>query len=242
MANMVDARRMYDKGNYARTYTDVPTSDPGRAWREGMVSGKGENGYIMSGSPYLDSIIFQYMWFNFPSPDPREIPEELTGQLADARRNVFQLNDQWKITHADGRTRERTFFYTYHPGHQLRLNMTNNGTVTEYERWTNYETAETSVRYTDKFGEWIRTSFTSREDNVSIMKIERSSAGAKINMTISIDDISSMHKAKDSMSEITALRYKKLVGPNADYIAQVAHYPSYPGSELIDGGYAGYCR
>ena len=23
------------------------------------------------------------------------------------------------------------------------------------------------------------------------------------------------------------------------YIAQVAHYPSYPGSELIDGGYAG---
>ncbi|WP_223829922.1 glycosyl hydrolase family 95 catalytic domain-containing protein [Paenibacillus arenilitoris] len=230
---------MYDKGNYSRTYTEVPSSDPGRAWREGMVSGNGENGYIMSGSPYTDSIIFQYMWFNFPSPDPREIPEELTGQLADARRNVFQLNDQWKITHADGRTRRRTFFYGYHPGHQLRLNMTNKGTVTEYERWTNYETAETGVRYADEFGEWIRTSFTSREDNISIMKIERSSAGAKLNMTISIDDISSMYKAQDGMSEITALQYKKLVDPNADYIAQVAHYPSYPGSELIDGGYAG---
>ncbi|RIX59668.1 hypothetical protein D3P08_05930 [Paenibacillus nanensis] len=236
MANAAEAKRMYGKGNYARTYTEVPATDPGRAWREGMVSGNGENGYIMSGSPYNDSIIFQYMWFNFPSPDPREIPEELTGQLDDARRNVFQLNDQWKITHADGRTRRRTFFYGYHPGHQLRLNMTNKGTVTEYERWTNYETAETGVRFTDEFGEWIRTSFTSREDNVSIMKLERSSAGAKLNMTISIDDISSLYKAGGGMTE---LQYKKLVDPNADYIAQIAHYPSYQGSELIDGGYAG---
>ncbi|RAR42341.1 glycosyl hydrolase family 95 catalytic domain-containing protein [Paenibacillus sp. MDMC362] len=236
MAKAAEAKRMYDKGNYARTYTEVPATDPGHAWREGMVSGNGENGYIMSGSPYNDSIIFQYMWFNFPSCDPREIPEELTGQLADARRNVFQLNDQWKITHADGRTRRRTFFYGYHPGHQLRLNMTNKGTVTEYERWTNYETAETGVRFTDEFGEWIRTSFTSREDNVSIMKIERSSAGAKINMTVSIDDISSLYKAGGGMTE---LQYRKLVDPNADYIAQIANYPSYPGSELIDGGYAG---
>ncbi|MDY7223282.1 glycosyl hydrolase family 95 catalytic domain-containing protein [Halalkalibacterium halodurans] len=239
MAKAVDAKRMYEKGNHARTYTEVPTSDPGRAWREGMVSGNGENGYIMAGAPYTDTIIFQYMWFNFPSPDPRVIPEELTGQLADARRNVFNLNDQWKITHTDGETRKRTFFYSYHPGHQLRLNMTSKSTVADYERWTNYETAETGVRFTDEFGEWIRTSFTSREDNVSVMKIERSTTGVKINMTISIDDISSMYKAKDGMSEITALRYKKLVDPNADYIAQVAHYPSYPGSELIDGGYAG---
>ncbi|WP_256975698.1 glycoside hydrolase family 95 protein [Paenibacillus sp. MY03] len=236
MALSGNAERLYRKGNYARTYTEVSATDPGRAWREGMVSGNGENGYILSGSPYSDCIIFQYMWLNFPTPDPREIPEELTGQLDDARRNVFQLNDQWKITHADGRTRKRTFFYAYHPGHQLRLNMANRGTVTEYERWTNYETAETGVRYADEFGEWIRTSFTSREDNVSVMKIERSSAGAKIDMTISIDDISGMYKAGGGM---TGLQYKKLVDPNADYIAQVAHYPSYPGSELIDGGYAG---
>ena len=46
---------------------------------------------------------------------------ELTGQLAEARWNVFNQNDQWKITFPDGTTRERTFFYSYHPGHQLRL-------------------------------------------------------------------------------------------------------------------------
>ena len=239
MTKISETTRMYEKGNYANTYKEVPTTNPGLAWREGMISGNGENGYITSGSPYTDSFIFQNMWFNYPSRDPRVIPEELTGQLADARWNVFNLNDQWKITFPDGKTRERTFFYSYHPGHQLRLGMTDKGTVSDYERWTNYETAETGVRYTDENGEWIRTSFTSREDNVSITKIAQSSAGAKINMIISIDDISSMYKARDGMSELTALQYKKLVDPNAEYIAQVAHYPSYQGSELINGGYAG---
>lgn len=231
--------RLYEKGNYAGTYTEVPASNPGEAWRDGMVSGNGENGYVTSGSPYTDSFIFQYMWYNFPSPDPREIPEELTGQLEDARRNVFEQNDQWNITFPDGTRRVRTFFYGYHPGHQLRLSMTNKGTVSDYTRWTNYETAETGVHYTDEWGEWIRTSFTSREDNVSITKFEQSTAGAKINMLISIDDISGMNRVND---ETRALRYKKLVDPNADYIAQIAHYPSYPGSELIDGGYAGLTR
>lgn len=231
--------RMYRKGNYDLTYTEVPVSNPGYAWREGMVSGNGENGYITSGSPYTDTFIFQYMWFNFPSRDPRVIPEELTQQLADARVNVFNQNDNWKITDAKGSTRSRTFYYSYHPGHQLRLSATNMENISEYERWTNYETAETGVRYTDTNGDWIRTSFTSREDNVSITKITQSSTGTKINLTISIDDISSMCRAHNGNTEVNALQYKKLVNPSADYIAQVVHYPAYPGSELVNGGYAG---
>lgn len=231
--------RMYKKGNYAHAYTEVPASNPGFEWRDGMVSGNGENGYITSGSPYADSFIFQYMWFNYPSDHPRVIPEELTGQLAEARWNVFNQNDQWKITFPDGTTRIRTFYYSYHPGHQLRLSTTNKGSVSGYERWTNYETAETGVRYTDEHGLWIRTSFTSRADNVTVTKIEKSSTGSKINMMISIDDISNMCRAHNGSSEITALQYKKLIGPDAAYIAQAAHYPSYPGSELTNGGYAG---
>ncbi|WP_442052615.1 glycosyl hydrolase family 95 catalytic domain-containing protein [Paenibacillus sp. 2TAB19] len=230
---------MFEKGNYVCTYTDVPASNPGYAWRDGMVSGNGENGYITSGSPYSDSFIFQYMWFNYPSKDPRFIPDELTEQLGDARWNVFNQNDQWKIEDERGATRIRTFYYSYHPGHQLRLSAANRGSVSRYERWTNYETAETGVRYTDEFGRWTRTSFTSRADNVSITKIEQSATGTKINMTISIDDISNMSRARNGTSEVTALQYKKLVHPQAEYIAQIAHYPSYEGSELTNAGYAG---
>ena len=111
---------------------------------------------------------------------------------------------------------------------------TSKGIVSGYERWTNYETAETGVRYTDESGEWIRTSFTSREDNVSITKIEKSSAGAKINMIISIDDVSSMYKARDGDTELSVhFNIKSWSIRMRNNIAQVAHYPSYQDSEAL---------
>ncbi|MFD1887670.1 glycosyl hydrolase family 95 catalytic domain-containing protein [Paenibacillus wenxiniae] len=233
---------LYRRGNYALQYTEISSDDPGYAWREGMVSGNGTNGYITSGSPYRDSFIFQHMWFNFPSADPRHIPAELTGQLEEARQHVFQQNDQWTIKHDNGQTRQRTFYYSYHPGHQLRLHMKDQPEVTDYKRWTNYETAETGVRYRNAAGSWIRTSFTSRTDDVSITRLQHSDQGSKLNLIVSIDDISHMSGAHHGMSAVKALQYKKLVDTEARYIAQIVHYPAYADSELRDGGYAGVTR
>lgn len=239
MTSLPETIRLYKKGNYANAYTEVLAVNPGNAWREGMVSGNGGNGYITSGSPYTDSFIFQNMSFNYPSKDPRVIPEELTEQLADARQNVFKQNDKWKVTNKTGATRRRTFYYSYHPGHQLRFSIPSQGSLSGYERWTNYETAETGVRYSDENGEWVRTSFTSREDNVTLTKITASSIGTKINLTLSIDDISTISGANKGHIELKELQYKKLVDSGANYLAQVAHYPVYQGSELAYGGYAG---
>lgn len=242
MTKLLSTSCLYHKGNHAFSYTEVPAQNPGHSWRDGMVSGNGENGYVTSGAPYCDTFIFQYMWNNFPSSDPRSIPEELTSQLDEARYHVFTLNDQWKIKHINGDTRRRTFYYSYHPAHQLRLATSKQSKLTSYVRWTNYETAETGVQYEDEAGVWTRTSFTSRVDNVSITKITQSSSGAKVNMIISIDDISAMSGAYDGASKISELQVKKLVDSDAQYIAQVAHYPSYAGSELADGGYAGLTK
>ncbi|MCD8048506.1 MAG: glycoside hydrolase family 95 protein [Clostridia bacterium] len=233
---------LYEKGNFASSYTEIGHDNTSRAWRDGMVGGNGETGFVTSGSPYSDVIIYQHMYFNFPSSQPREIPDELTEQLEEARENVFNLNDDWEIWDydEDGNKvrRSRTFYYSYHPGAQLRITSAYEDDYTNYERWTNYETAEVGVRYTDKYGEWVRTTFTSREDNVTITKIGCSSEGSLINTEISIDDISDMSKSWNGMSQVHDLRYKKIVGENADYIALAAHYPVYEGSELYDGGYA----
>ncbi len=231
--------KLYEKGNFVTSYSKIVSrheNSSSRAWRDAMVSGNGEIGYVTSGEPYNDAFIFQHMYFNYPSADPREIPEELTSQLEDARENVFNLNDGWNITDANGNKRKRTFDYAYHPGHQLRLKTNYTDTEKDYIRWTNYETAETGVRYTDKYGRWERVSFASRKDGVSITKIEKSSQGQLINMTVSIDDIDDMCKAWGSVSE---QRYKKIVPEDASYIASVAHYPVYEKSELYDGGYGG---
>lgn len=238
---MAEEKHMYDKGNFVNSYTEIGHDPDSRSWRDGMVGGNGETGFVTSGSPYSDVLIYQNMYFNFPSADPREIPEELTEQLEEARENVFNLNDDWKIWDYDENgnkvTRNRTFYYSYHPGTQLRLTSDYTDSYTDYERWTNYETAEVGVKYTDKYGEWVRTTFTSREDNVTITKIEKSSQDHHINMVVSIDDISDMCKAWNGLSKVKDLRYKKIVDDNADYIALAAHYPVYEGSELYDGGY-----
>ncbi|MBR5535663.1 MAG: glycoside hydrolase N-terminal domain-containing protein, partial [Clostridia bacterium] len=241
-AELFDIDGLYEKGNFVTSYNAIPsrhTNSGSRAWRDGLISGDGEQGYVTSGEPYNDAFVFQYNFFNYPSSQPRVIPNELTGQLEEARENVFNLNDGWKIKDANGNTRKRTFLYSYHPGHQLRLKTDYTDTASDYVRWTNYETAETGVKFTDKYGEWKRVSFTSQADGVSITKVEKSSKGQLINMTISIDDIDDMCKAWDGLSKVSEQRYKKYVGDNCDYIGTVAHYPSYTGSELFDGGYGG---
>ncbi|MBQ8540506.1 MAG: glycoside hydrolase N-terminal domain-containing protein [Clostridia bacterium] len=233
---------LYEKGNFVTSYNPIVSrhvNGSSRAWRDGLISGNGEIGYVTSGEPYNDAFIFQYNFFNYPSSQPREIPAELTGQLEEARENVFNLNDDWLIRDANGNRRSRTFYYSYHPGHQLRLKSNYTDTEKDYIRWTNYETAETGVKFTDKYGTWKRVSFTSQTDGVSITKIEKSSEESLINMTISIDDIDDMCKAWDGMSKVSEQRYKKIVPDDGAYIAQIAHYPSYSASELIDGGYGG---
>jgi hypothetical protein len=230
----------YAKGNHAITYTDIPAKNPGFAWHDGMVSGNGLNGYVTSGSPYDDVFIFQHMFLNFPSADPRYIPAELTGQLHEARQNVFNLNDKWEVKGADGKKRSRTYYYSFHPGHQLRLCMPKKQ-YTDYVRWTNHETAETGVRYADERGEWRRVSFTSRADNASITMIGPSSKGLAADVTVTIDDIWDMHhNTEKPKNDVNEMKYEIING--GDYVALVARYPSYPNSELKNGGYAGVTR
>lgn len=129
---------------------------------------------------------------------------------------VINYDDTWDVN-----GRNRTFSYTLHPGPVLRLKSTKLPYF-DYIRWTDYETAEVGVKYTDILGTWERLTLSSREDNVTITKISKSSLGAKINMTLSLDECWSLRGwgAGDEKN----MRYKKLVDENATYIAQIAHF------------------
>lgn len=222
----------------ARTFTEVvPYHEYKRregGWRDGMVTGNGHTGVVCSGSPYSETLIYQNIEFIMPSREPRETPEEVTSQLHEARQAVINFDDTWNV-----HDRNRTFLYCYHPAHQLRLEMPKQE-ILDYVRQTDYETAEVLVKYTDRHGTWIRTTFTSREDDVTVTAIARSDQGAQVNVTISIDDFASMPGF--GRGDEVNLQYKKLVNDHGTSIAAVAHYPEYPGSELARGGYAGVSR
>ena len=224
--------------SFATTFTAlVPyagTDEERMSWMEGMVTGNGENGAIIAGAPYNDTLIYQNIHFLMPSNDPRCTPEELTGELEQARQAVIHFDDTWDIN-----GRQASYFYAFHPGHVLRLTAKER-LYSDYIRWTDFETAEVGVRYTDVYGTWERLTFSSREDNVTITKITQSSLGKKVDMTLSLDDCWSLRNW--GSGDEKNMRYKKLADEDCTYIAQIAHYPAYENSELKNGGYCGFTR
>lgn len=220
--------------SFATTFTEVRPYTGSDDWTDGFVTGNGENGAVLAGSPYNDTLIAQNIHFLMPSADPRSTPDELLGQLETARQKVIDFDDTWDV---DGR--QSTYFYAFHPAAVFRLTQEKRS-YRKYIRWMDYETAEVGVRYTDCGGAWERTTFSSRTDNVTITKIAKSSKGNKVDLTLSIDDCWSMRGFGNGDEK--NMRYKKIVDVSADYIALIAHYPSYENSELKNGGYCSMTR
>lgn len=221
-----------DKMSYSYDYTELSATKKNKtsAWRQGMVSGNGLQGYITSGSPYSDTLIFQNMHFILPNQNVRYCPD-----TADELETVKQC-----IVKGEDITDNASYddVYRFHPGGALRMNFEKKKT-SDYLRFTDYSTAETGVRFTDGDGMWERWSFTSQADGVSITKIAGSSDGKKVNTVLSFDNISVF--ANYGEGDEKNLRYKKLAGENGEYLAFAAHYPDYKNSELKNGGYATVC-
>lgn len=217
------------KASYSELYYELKQEGKNitDTWRQGMISGNGMQGVITSGSPYSDSLIYQNMHFIMPNKNVRYCPVT-SDELEEVKQNIANSLDITDNASYDD-------VYSFHPGAALRIEQ---GKIpkTNYIRYTDYETAQVGVQYTNIKGTWKRTTFTSQIDDVTITKIGSSSKGSKVNLTLSMDDISSFANFGNG-SEVD-MKYKKLVGADGEYIAMVAHYPSYENSELKDGGYA----
>ena len=227
-----DVSGLFDTQNkisYCTTYKKLSETKENKtsSWRQGMVSGNGLQGVITSGAPYSDTLIFQNMHFILPNQNVRYCPDT-SDELETVKQNIIKGQDITDDSSYDN-------VYYFHPGGELRLTQKDENEK-DYVRYTEYETAEVGVKYTDKNGTWERSTFTSRADDVTITKISESDTGTKVDLTLSFDDISVF--ANYGKGNETYLRYKKIVPENSDYIAFIAHYPNYENSELKNGGYA----
>lgn len=217
------------KMSYSSLYYEVSPDEMNATdtWRQGMISGNGLQGVITSGSPYSDTLIYQNMHFILPNKNVRYCPDT-SDELETVKQNIANNENITDDASYDD-------VYAFHPGGALRIDQTNR-IEQNYIRYTDYETAQVGVRYTDRKGDWERTTFTSQTDGVTITKIGESSEGSKVNLTLSFDDISTY--ANYGNGNEVDLKYKKLVGASCESIAFVAHYPDYENSELKNGGYA----
>jgi len=222
------------KISYSEKYAELSAAKTNKtkSWRQGMVSGNGMQGFIESGSPYSDTFIFQNMHFILPNENVRYCPETFD-ELETVKQAIVNGEDITDNASYDD-------VYRFHPGGQLRIDFDKNNT-SNYIRYTDYETAQVGVHYTDKNGTWDRNSFTSMADNAVITQMNSSSTGEKINTVLSYDDISTLANFGDG-DEVN-LKCKKPVDDNTDfnsieYLSFIAHYPDYENSELKNGGYA----
>lgn len=217
------------KISFSNDYTKLKADkrNKTKSWRQGMVSGNGLQGFITSGSPYSDTFIFQNMHFIMPNENQRTCPKTFD-ELETVKQSIVKGKDITDDASYDD-------VYRYHPGGQLRLNFDEENDK-KYVRYTDYETSQVGVKFTDKNGTWTRTSFTSMADGVVVTKLDKSSTGTKLNLTLSFDDLSSMANFGDS--DENNMKYTKVTDDNASYLSLVAHYPNYEKSELKNGGYA----
>lgn len=217
------------KISYSSDYKELKKDKKNKtsAWRHGMVSGNGMQGFVTSGSPYSDTFIFQNMHFILPNENVRNCPETYD-ELETVKQSIVKGEDIVDNASYDD-------VYRYHPGAQMRIES-DKKSESDYVRYTDYETGQVGVHYKDSNGVWDRKMFTSMVDGAVITQINQSSEGKKVTLTLSVDDISTLANFGDSNE--TDLRYKKIVSENADYITMAAHYPNYENSELKNGGYA----
>lgn len=167
------------------------------------------------------------MHFLLPNKNARTCPDT-ANELETVRQQIIKGQDITDNASYDD-------VYRYHPGGQLRMAQTK-AHAQDYVRYTDYATGQVGVRYTDKNGTWLRRSITSMADGVVITRLDPSTAGTALDLTLSYDDLSTL--ANFGKSEEVDLQYKKVTAQDGSTLGLIAHYPDYENSERKTGGYA----
>ena len=209
------------------------------SWQDGMVCGNGRIGVVCWGSPYDERYVFQNMDFLVPSDEPRSVPPEVSAELEEARQAVLHCDDTWDV-----HGRSRTYMYCFQPGGRLHIRLRQER-LDHYAQWMDYGSGEISTVYGDKHGTWRRRTFTSREDDIVITKVEKSDRGALINVSLDIDDLSEIPRfgiRKHGTGPEIGIKYYKFTDVQQGYMGLIAHYPEFEESELSGSGYLVFTR
>jgi alpha-L-fucosidase 2 len=163
---------------------------PGSLVREALISGNGMMNIELMGNPYTEQILFRHEGLLMPWKKPVEAPD-----VADIFSQVRQLA-------LDGKNNEAIALALEHmnkspikqdaephltiPAFLMKLDIPVTKSVSNYLRTLNFENSEIKVIWTDKHGEWIRQTFTSRPDNVVVQWLT-APAGKTMNVRISME-------------------------------------------------------
>ena len=114
------------------------------AWTDGFLTGNGEYGAVLYGTPTLEKVIFNHHRFVLPNGSRGVTPPVISGRLAGVRDKALAGNYGGANTDfAAGWSLRWT--QTYHPGFELQISTPGMTTVNNYARITDFRTGEVSL-------------------------------------------------------------------------------------------------
>ena len=155
------------------------SSEPGKTWEQGLLSGNGTVGASVLGRPLDEIIVFSHKRMFVPERDPL-LPPATATRLFEVRRLIDRgLYAQAGQLAVDASI-QKEFLYpdALMPAFDLRLKMTADGEAGGYARATDFSTGETIVHWADRRGAFERRLFVSRADGVAVLRISGPRPGA----------------------------------------------------------------
>lgn len=175
-----------DTPTFAATLTrGIYNSAAATHWQDAFLSGNGEQAIMVFGNPLSETVIFEDHKFEQPNGSLGLKPPVISNLLPTVRTDL--LNGSYSAAQKafpNGWILHWT--QPWHPGYEMLLNIASSGSISNYKRSVNFETGEITVQWTDAKGNWTRSSFVSRADNVVVQQLT-APTGGKLNLTISLN-------------------------------------------------------
>ncbi|MGW8763669.1 glycosyl hydrolase family 95 catalytic domain-containing protein [Streptomyces sp. NPDC055815] len=158
---------------------------PAAAWTDGFVTGNGEYGAVLHGTPKLEKIVLNHHRFVLPNGTRDVAPPALAGRL-DAVRDQALAGDYWGAAATFSSGWSLRWTQSFHPGYELHLSTPGMTTSDNYARITDFRTGEVTHTWTDSAGTWKRRAFVSRADKVVVHEL-LPAGGRTVDTTIKVN-------------------------------------------------------
>ncbi|MBM7818732.1 hypothetical protein JOE63_001209 [Cellulosimicrobium cellulans] len=158
---------------------------PGHAWTDAFLSGNGEVGAMVYGTPDAERVVLNHHRFVLPNGTRDLPPPDLSARFA-------SVQDKALAGDYRGATEEFTagwhlrWTQSYHPGYALRLDAPEMAGATGYLRSTDYRTGEIVHSWTGPGGTWTRRVFVSRGSD-AVVHVLVPPAGRTVDLVLGAD-------------------------------------------------------
>ncbi|MBO9619843.1 MAG: glycoside hydrolase N-terminal domain-containing protein [Niabella sp.] len=217
---------------------------PATAWQDAFVTGNGSLGGMHLGTPGKERVICVHEELLLRAWDRNKIAvANIAGLLPRVREMAVHdsLTAAARFATEEARRQlvamgaPQAWPVSPHPAFDLNIQTTTFGATGNYRRQLNMETGESLIRWRDDKGEVEQTLFSSRANNVNVLRI-RGIGKRRLSVSLSLDETPGRTGQIDGVDISKAFRSIQSDATNDGWLTYHAQYANDP------GGYEGLAR